>query len=404
MPVAPESRRPQTLKQAKKAFSKAGRKVGLTESELAVIERRAVLQERADRIKEREAKRKANIKRKEERNQKERETRQRMGLPSPVKGGIHVGPSQSDLGQFLGGVVKGSKTDTEPVKALRDGNLNGHECVGRQSCAEPMGPPARRPLKEIPPNIPIEKPLPATPQQEKYEEVMKDDMDLFFVSNTQIERELSPPPTDQQPLFTIPTEPNAFGKLSSSPQTQEDVADDILAQLSTQDLDFAGVFTQAPAQCQRKAAAQVDWASDGKATSIDWPSQSILSSHATQAALLADVSTQGFDFMDELSQPPKKASKSPAQEGSNKSFDFGDGPTDGDLNDLALELDLDSSYDTAMNIPQKPDNEPKSVVLPVYAHHDNSQENEPDEAEDMYDVRSCLAVDPEDYEDYGDYE
>lgn len=97
----PPSNRPQTLKQAKKAYRKSGAQVRLSESELAIIERRAVLQERADRIKEREARRKANIKRKEERNQREREARQRMGIPSPAKEGIHVGPSQLGLAAFM---------------------------------------------------------------------------------------------------------------------------------------------------------------------------------------------------------------------------------------------------------------------------------------------------------------
>ncbi|KAL6714128.1 hypothetical protein ACLMJK_008622 [Lecanora helva] len=101
MPPTPVSHRPQTLKQAKKAYRKSGATVRLSTSELAMIERRAVLQERADRIREREARRKANIRRREERNQKEREERQRMGIPSPVKGGIHNGPSQLSLGKFV---------------------------------------------------------------------------------------------------------------------------------------------------------------------------------------------------------------------------------------------------------------------------------------------------------------
>ena len=95
--------RPQTLKQAKKAYRKSGAQVRLSESELAIIERRAVLQERADRIRDREARRKANIKKREERNQREREARERMGIPEPEKEGIHVGPSQPRLSDFLAG-------------------------------------------------------------------------------------------------------------------------------------------------------------------------------------------------------------------------------------------------------------------------------------------------------------
>ena len=102
MSHAPISHRPQTLKQARKAYRKSGATVRLSASELAVIERRAVLQERADRIREREARRKANIKKREERNEREREARQRMGIASPPKeGGIHNGPSQLSLGRFM---------------------------------------------------------------------------------------------------------------------------------------------------------------------------------------------------------------------------------------------------------------------------------------------------------------
>lgn len=110
----PPNHRPQTLKQAKKAYRKSGATVRLSESELAIIERRSVLQERADRMKEREARRKANIKRKEERNQKERETRARMGIKEPVKEGIaHVGPSQLSLGGFLGPGEKRKRHEEE---------------------------------------------------------------------------------------------------------------------------------------------------------------------------------------------------------------------------------------------------------------------------------------------------
>ena len=146
MPPGP-SNRPQTLKQAKKAYRKSGATVRLSDSELALIERRAVLQERADRIREREARRKANLQRKEERNQKEREVRQRMNLPSPTKGGFHVGPSQLQLGDFMvmGGKRKREEAPTMFRKIGDSGPLNTEP---KSYQASPVSPQSRTPLQE----------------------------------------------------------------------------------------------------------------------------------------------------------------------------------------------------------------------------------------------------------------
>ena len=99
MPAAAVSSRPQTLRQARRAYQKAGAKPRLSEIQIRQLERSAELQERADRIKEREYRRKANLKRKNEKIEREREARTRMGIPSPVK--EDVGASQMRLGAFL---------------------------------------------------------------------------------------------------------------------------------------------------------------------------------------------------------------------------------------------------------------------------------------------------------------
>jgi len=157
----PPTHRPQTLRQAKKAYRKSGATVRLSESELAIIERRGVLQERADRIKEREARRKANIKRKEERIQREREARARMGIKEPIKDGItpHVGPSQLSLGGFFGGQGKrkrhvgaeeendGSRITTEATRAETEFWREQEE----RNCHIPLiqRTPWRNPLKVV---------------------------------------------------------------------------------------------------------------------------------------------------------------------------------------------------------------------------------------------------------------
>ena len=87
--------RPQTLKQAKKAYRKAGPGPRFSEVELRRLARAAELQERADRIKDREKKKKANRKKREEKMEKEREARRKAGL-SEIRE-AYVGPSQLKL-------------------------------------------------------------------------------------------------------------------------------------------------------------------------------------------------------------------------------------------------------------------------------------------------------------------
>lgn len=326
MPPPLLTHRPQTLKQAKKAYRKSGGTTRLSESEKAILERRAVLQERADRIKEREARRKANLKRKEERVQREREVRHRMGIPTPpTKEGLHVGPSQLHLSGFMYAGVKMKTEDKVEEDETEDGIQKQGERVVQEQQEHPMEPPkSRQPLQTFPANAsphwimpsqpmnanppkvpylaqqanqtspkrtpPARAPLQAksanpTTQQKplagnknigglqanasylqrplhsehqgaatkptlpsKPEAIPEDYLDDFFVSNTQIQRELSPPPTPpaKSTPHTIsiarpPTPSPAFNR----PTTAEGTAD-LLAFISTQDLDFADSLTQLP--------------------------------------------------------------------------------------------------------------------------------------------------------------
>ena len=394
------SHRPQTLKQAKKAYRKSGATVRLTESELAVIERRVVLQERADRIKEREARRKANLKRRDEKIQREREARQRMGIQSPVKGGIHVGPSQLHLGDFMAMAVKRKTEDTPPRdtqverESILDMESNGCQkltsaplslreplqaiSTNTKAKLEPLAKTAgskvpaeeykgsqnRRSMQPAPPRslhtrpttpisqqtpfakpedptITIEEekmldefrvvsmgppPLPnstrakatyITAQQKppvfapqgKRPDTVHDCWDDFFVSNTQIVRELSPPITKFIPT-TLPTiqppsnPPTTLPKLSNN-----DDASALLSFLSTQDLDISDILTQAiptPPPPEEEEEEEED-----------------------TSTLLAQISTQDLDFSDQLTQ---------ARTGSS---DFDDDLTEEDLEDLALEVEME---------------------------------------------------------------
>ena len=118
MPPSAVSSRPQTLRQARRAYQKAGATTRLSERQMKQLERSAELQERADRIKERENRRKANLKKKNERIEREREARARMGIASPVR--EDVGPSQMRLGAFLA-VGVGVKTTCEGIQSKREG-------------------------------------------------------------------------------------------------------------------------------------------------------------------------------------------------------------------------------------------------------------------------------------------
>ena len=282
MPPTPLTHRPQTLRQAKKVYRKAGATVRLSESERAVLERRAVLQERADRIKEREARRKANLKRKEERLQREREARHRMGIPTPpAKEGIQVGPSQLHLSSFMYAGVKRKRDDgEEEEKEEKSGIQKEGEPVVQEQQTSPLEiPPSRQPLqllsanatswrltpsqiaKLYPPKVrdfavqenpasPKRAPVPSKLRPFELNATSEDDcFDDFFVSNTQIQRELSPPPTP--PSRTMPNDvciarlPTPSPPVFKPPASSEDTAD-LLALISTQDLDFTDEPTQRP--------------------------------------------------------------------------------------------------------------------------------------------------------------
>ncbi len=244
-----------------------------------MLERRAVLQERADRIKEREARRKANLKRKEERVQKEREARHRMGIPTPpAKEGIQVGPSQLHLSDFMYAGVKRKRDDKEEETEEKSGIKEKGELVVQEQQTCTMEPPlSRQPLQLLSANIVSQRPtmsqivkanppkvrdfaLEGTPTSQKPAPVPskirpfelntapEDCFDDFFVSNTQIQRELSPPPT---PLAE--NTPNAIPKArpptpppASKPPTTDEATADLLALISTQDLDFTPDLTEQP--------------------------------------------------------------------------------------------------------------------------------------------------------------
>ena len=299
-----------------------------------------------------------------------------MGIQSPVKGGIHVGPSQLHLGDFMAMGVKRKTEDTPPRdtkderESILDMESNGCQELtsapsslreplqavsantkakleplaktegSKVSAEEYKGSQNRRPMPTAPqrslhtrpttpisqqkppansedPTITIEEektldefrvvpmgppPLPnstrakatyITAQQKpsvfapqgKPPDTVHDCWDDFFVSNTQIVRELSPPIT------------------KFIPKPSNDDASALLNFLSTQDLDISDILTQAIPPSEEE--------------------------EQVTSTLVAQISTQDLDFSDQLTQ---------ARTGSS---DFDDDLTEEDLEDLALEVEME---------------------------------------------------------------
>ncbi|KAL2041946.1 hypothetical protein N7G274_005134 [Stereocaulon virgatum] len=399
------SYRPQTLKQAKKAYRKSSATVRLSESELAIIERRAVLQERADRIKEREARRKANVKRRDEKIQREREARQRMGIESPVKGGIHVGPSQLHLGEFMHMGVQRKRAEphceninlerkctvatslkdcqapaitsrpsrkplqvitTNVIKQQKDNaELEELRTQGQSRCTEitvatesPPPPPSqalptalaaqRRRLAKTedsklddkeptrcetasmgPPPLPGRlQPQPsATTAQHKpprsgltYKppDPVDDCWDDFFVSNTQIVRELSPPALNNISNTLHAALPSSKPPSTLSIPPKDDTAS-LLNLLSTQDLDTSDILTQSLYHAPQPSSPQPSSPQPAEPTTV-----------------LAQISTQDLDFSADLELTQISQTLPSPQ---NPSSDFTDDLTVSDLEDFALEIE-----------------------------------------------------------------
>ena len=245
---------PQTLKQAKRAYQKSGPR--LSEIEIRRIERAAELQDRAARMREREHKRKANLKRKAERDEKDREARRRMNIPEPVKG-FYVGPSQIKMSGFLDTGVKSDKEDTkseigdrksaEP-EAKREGlQIAGIEVPAAQT-ARTETPPSPKPGSFDHPVLPMAPPklrMPLEPRSAnsivrskplffaesvKSSFVIEDDWDSILASGTQIARELAAPDLGPNIHIVAPPSVRPCVEIAS-----DDI--DFLDIISTQDLD-----------------------------------------------------------------------------------------------------------------------------------------------------------------------
>ncbi|KAL8947088.1 MAG: hypothetical protein Q9222_006595 [Ikaeria aurantiellina] len=281
MPERTVSHRPQTLRQAKKAYQKAGGSPRLSAVEQRRLERSAELQERAARIKAHNLRAKENKRKREERLEKAKEARKRMGQPEPAKN--YIGPSQLSLGSFMG-IRKGIKhekscpppevtKDTKPIKAtevgsIYPGSLKAESPVKSESIVLKPDPSPTRPLSKLllpcspltpttagtlkkksvpstslmlPPKLPIKRPVSnskpkPTVRSSKSESNNPFGMDweTFFESNTQVEREISD--HGAKPPIPLTDQGSAVRNASCPPPN---IQIDLFAGISTQDLQYS---------------------------------------------------------------------------------------------------------------------------------------------------------------------
>lgn len=200
MPQSETLHRPQTLKEAKKAFKKAGALPRFSDAEIRRLNRAAELQDRADREKEKERRRKANLKKREERSAKEREARKKAHLPDVKQG--HVAPSQLQLA-FPGAAI--NRMEERACAALGDNSIQpiqnnlkfkGDAAVSILKC----------PLQQVTPVATNNSKSAPFAKSELPWDTCVEDWDEFLVSNTQLERELSVPSV-KAPLMSCTRDP-----------------------------------------------------------------------------------------------------------------------------------------------------------------------------------------------------
>ena len=213
MPLSEDHCRPQTIKQAKNAYRKAGATPRFSKIELRRLNRCGELLERASLIKAKEQRRKANLKKKEEKLEKEKEARRKAGLPEFKE--AYVGPSQLKLDVL--GVVKRPKDERHTD---RQGALN---------CMEPSSrSPSRTPLQPKSSNIITKSKLHEASKVNSCN-VAAEDLSDFVASNTQIKQDLSTP---ESRILSDSTP-------GSLPQVEYNETSELLAMVSTQDLKDA---------------------------------------------------------------------------------------------------------------------------------------------------------------------
>lgn len=254
MAPPPPRHAPTTLKKAKKAYKKVNAIPHLSEAELARIQRLQERDEKHERMRERERKRLLNRKKRDEKIAREKEMRKKMGLPEP--GAPYVGPSQVRISQFVKGGKKvtfeegndqdKTEQDDEYDEEMLLSELDEKVLAALESPISEKSKAPRRPLQHLNGNRALSQDMKGSDSSPETM-VPDDDWASMFVSNTQIQRELSTDDDDQE-------EEDAQKDLAGSNQQPRpacantpvangaDDTADLLALISTQDLEDAEDF------------------------------------------------------------------------------------------------------------------------------------------------------------------
>ncbi|MCJ1258863.1 hypothetical protein MMC24_006697 [Lignoscripta atroalba] len=244
---APTGHPPQTLRQAKKAYKSAGAIPRISEAEKRRLQRSAELQQRADRLKEREKQKRETQRKKTEKELREKEERRRRGIPDKDEG--YISPRQVRIGVFLG------RGDHARCGAKGQGSDHETELktMGMATVQQQASPTTRRPLQRVASNPKSKNTSPeeALSKKRSFSHI-EEDWTAMFPSNTQLERELSveeavlnpTPPTPPPPPPTTLPSPHPHANANANAVLTDADTDNLLATICTQ--DFASSLPSTP--------------------------------------------------------------------------------------------------------------------------------------------------------------
>ncbi|KAL8808151.1 MAG: hypothetical protein Q9182_000215 [Xanthomendoza sp. 2 TL-2023] len=313
MPQSTVSYRPQTLRQAKRAYQKAGGAPRISAAQQRRIERAAELQQRAERIRLHNLRAKENKRRKAEKLEKEREARKRMGIDEPVQN--DVGPSQLRLGAF---VAVGKKPKEEepcpPASPCKDEDI-AVECPNTE-------PAVREAVPSIKPeHVPLQSGTPALCSPPKTSIVSP----IRNLARTAVKKEVTPRPR----LMPPPPRP-PLKKVSLNPTAQSRVQPPKIVPLCSVETDW-DLFLDSNTQVEREISGPQ--AKSLPVSSKPIPSNLINASSMYSTSILTDISTQDLQY---CSSPPL-----PPNNERNNDDDFLCGIEDEDLVGLTQAAILD---------------------------------------------------------------
>ena len=355
MPPATVHRPPQTLKQAKKAFQKAGKAPRISAVEQRRLERAAELRERAEAIEKREKNKKANAKKKAEKEERERKKRKRMGIPEPVNEG-YISPRQVRMGVYLG-KRKREGVEGEAGDEVREGvakkTKEGVE-IAPKSPAARYSPSGRNPLRDRSTNVTLRSQSYKTYTAKQQMTVPEEDWAALVESCSEMEHKDELLQSTPKELLMKSKSPHPkFNRVITRSQSQRVIA--LEPQGITLDEEWESML-ESNSQIERDISTDIDTPllAPIVTTPISGSPSTLAPCVDDTADLLARISTQDMLGCDELSplapvETPEK--HSPAMQEGNI--------MDQDLEELADQYDRceEAAGDTTFS--------PAAVGLPV---------------------------------------